>query len=385
MDFTLTAEQQMVRDMVREFADREIAPVIGALERRGEFPAAILRKLAGLGLMGMSVPEEHGGAGFDALGICLAMEELARACASTAVTVSVHNAAVCAPIATFGTAEQKRRYLPPMARGEILGGFALTEPECGSDAASISARAVRRADRWVLNGTKAWITNARVGGVFLVMAVTDPGAGSRGISAFLVEPSFPGFAFGKDEDKMGLRCSITGMITLADCEVPADRLLGEQGMGLRVALSTLDGGRIGIAAQAVGIARAAYEQARDYARSRRAFGGDLASLQAIRFMLADMALEIDAARLLTWRAAALKDRAGPGASSRSYAKESAMAKLVASVTANRVAYKAVQIHGGYGYSREYGVERFYRDARVTTIYEGTSEIQRLVIARALAG
>ncbi len=378
MEFALSEQQTMVRDMVAEFAAREMIPVIPALERRGEYPKEIVSRLAGLGLMGMTIPEDHGGTAFDTVSITVAMEEIARACASTAVTLSVHNSAAAVPIVRFGTPDQKTRYLPAMARGECVGGFALTEPGCGSDAAALQARAVRRGDRWILNGTKSWITNARIGGVFVVMAVTDPEAGSSGISAFLVEPSLPGFSFGKDEVKMGLRCSVTGMINLTDCEVPAENLLGEEGMGLRVAFSTLDGGRIGIAAQAIGIARAAFEEAREYARTRQAFSRPLASHQAIRFMLADMATEIDAARLLTLRAACLKDADHPD-----FSREASMAKLYASEMCNRVTYRAVQIHGGYGYSAEYNVERYYRDARVTTIYEGTSEIQRMIIARKL--
>ncbi len=386
MDFSLTQEQLMLREMVRDFAEKEMAPVIPALERRGEYPAKIVRKLAGLGILGMTIPEEYGGVDFGAVSICLVMEEIARVCASTGVTISVHNSAAAAPIVRFGSKRQKTRYLPAMARGDLIGGFALTEPGCGSDAAAITARAVRKRDRYVLDGTKSWITNARIGGVFVVMAVTDPKASSRRISAFLVEPTFPGFSFGKDEDKMGLRCSVTSMINLAGCEVPADNLLGEEGMGLHVAFSTLDSGRIGIAAQAVGIAQGAFDEARRYARTREAFGGALASLQAIRFMLADMAMEIDAARLLTHRAADIKDRARDGAGrAKDFSGEASMAKLFASEMCNRVAYRAVQIHGGYGYSREYSVERFYRDARVTTIYEGTSEIQRLIIARRLIG
>ena len=382
MEFTLDDEQRMLRDMVREFADREMAPVIPAMERRGEYPAAIVRQLAGLGILGMTIPEEHGGTAFDSLSICLVMEEIARVCASTAVTLSVHNSACAAPLARFGTPAQKKRYLPAMAAGDCIGGFALTEPGSGSDAAGLRTRADRRGDTYVLNGTKSWITNAHIGGVYLVMAVTDPSAGSRGISSFLVEPDMPGFSFGKDEDKMGLRCSVTGMINLTDCEVPAANLLGEEGMGLRVAFSTLDGGRIGIAAQALGIARGAFEEARRYAQTRSAFSQPIASFQAIRFMLADMAMEIDAARLLIWRAASLKDARGTAAFG-SFGSEASMAKLYASEMANRVCYKAVQIHGGYGYSKEYNVERHYRDARVTTIYEGTSEIQRLIIARRL--
>jgi len=382
MDFSLTEEQRLLRDTVREFADREMAPVVGALERRGEYPASIIASLADLGILGMSIPEEHGGTGFDTVSISLVMEEIARVCASTGVTISVHNSAAASPIVKFGTPAQKEKYLPAMARGEIIGGFALTEPGCGSDAAAITTRAVRKGDRYVLDGAKSWITNTRIGGVFVLMAVTDPGAGAKGISAFLVEPTMPGFAFGKDEEKMGLRSSVTGMINLTECEVPAGNLLGEEGQGLRVAFSTLDGGRIGIASQAVGIAQGAYDEARRYAVERNAFGKPLSGFQAIKFMLADMAMEIEAARLLTHRAASLKDRAGEG-SGGDFSKEASMAKLFASETCNRVAYRAVQIHGGYGYSKEYNVERYYRDARVTTIYEGTSEIQRLIIARKL--
>jgi len=376
MDFSLTEEQRMLRDTVREFADREMAPVIPALERRGEYPAEIVSKLGELGILGMTIPEEHGGTGFDTVSICLAMEEIARVCASTGVTVSVHNSAAASPIVQYGNGAQKRRYLPRMATGEIIGGFALTEPGCGSDAAGLQAKAVRTSAGYVLNGTKSWITNARIGGVYILMAVTDPAAGSRGISAFLVEPETPGFSFGKDEDKMGLRSSVTGMINLTDCEIPSDSLLGEEGMGLKIALSTLNGGRLGIAAQAVGIARGAYEEAARYALSRSAFGREIAGFQAIRFMLADMATEIEAARLLTLQGACLKDRGEVD-----YVPQASMAKLYASEMCNRVVYGAVQIHGGYGYSKEYNVERFFRDARVTTIYEGTSEIQRLIIAR----
>jgi butyryl-CoA dehydrogenase len=380
MDFLLREEQRMARDMVRDFADQEMAPVVPALERAGEYPAALMRRLGELGILGMTIPEEHGGAAFDTVSVCLVLEEIARVCASTAVTVSVHNSATASPLAVFGNQEQKRRYLPAMARGEIIGGFALTEPGCGSDAAAIRTRAVRRGDTYVINGTKTWITNVRIGGVFILMAVTDPAAGSKGISAFLVEPGDPGFSFGKDEEKMGLRSSVTGMINLTDCEIPVSRLLGEEGMGLRVALSTLDGGRVGIASQAIGIARGAFEAARDYARQRTAFGKAVAEFQAIRFMLADMATEIDAARLLTMRAADMRDRG-----EKHFTAQAAMAKVYASEMANRVVYKAVQIHGGYGYSKEYAVERMYRDARVTTLYEGTSEIQRIVIARHLIG
>jgi len=308
------------------------------------------------------------------------LEEIAAACASTAVTVSVHNTACAGPIARFGTGAQKKKYLPPMARGDFLGGFALTEPSAGSDAAAIRTRAVRKGDRYVLNGTKSWITNVHEGGVYVLMASTDPARGSRGITAFLVEPSFPGFRFGKDEDKMGLRASLTGEISLTDCEVPAGNVLAEEGMGLRIALATLDSGRIGIAAQAIGIARAAFEAALSHARKREAFGGPLSRLQAIQNKLADMALQIDAARLLTQRAAWLAE-----SGAKNFTREASEAKLYSTEMGNRVCYEALQIFGGYGYSKEYPVERLVRDVRVTTLYEGTSEIQRLVIARQLVG
>lgn len=378
MDFALSEDQRILQATVREFAAAEILPVAAGLEKREEFPAAILAKLAELGIMGMSIPEEFGGAGFGALSSAIVLEELAAACASTAVTVSVHNTASAGPIARFGSTAQKKKYLPRMASGETLGGFALTEPSAGSDAAAIKARAVRKGDVYVLTGTKSWITNALHGGVFVVFAVTDPGRGSKALSAFIVEPGTPGFEFGKAEDKMGLRASATAEIVLEGCEVPAANLLGEEGMGLRIALTTLDSGRIGISAQAIGIARAAFEAAREHALKREAFGAPLAKLQAIQNKLADMAMQIEAARLLTRRAAYLID-----SGAKEFTRAASEAKLYSTEMGNRVCYEAIQIFGGYGYSREYPVERFYRDVRVTTLYEGTSEIQRLVIARRL--
>jgi len=380
VDFDPTEEQELLRRTIREFAESEIVPVAAANEKAGRFPKEILRKLADMGILGMAIPEEHGGAGFGAVSSAIVLEEIAAACASTAVTVSVHNTAAAGPIVKFGSAAQKKRYLPPMASGSFLGGFALTEPSAGSDASRIRTRAVRKGTTYVLNGTKTWITNVHESGVYVLMAVTDPSGGSRGISAFLVEPSFPGFACGKDEDKMGLRASLTGELVLTDCEVPAENLLGEEGMGLRIALNTLDGGRIGIAAQAIGIARAAFEASVAHAKKREAFGGPLTKLQAIQNKLADMAVMIDAARLLTHRAAWLAES---GATS--FTREASEAKLYATEMGNKVCYEAIQIHGGYGYSREYPVERFARDVRVTTLYEGTSEIQRMVIARRLVG
>ena len=381
MRFSLTDDQRLIRDLAADFADRVLAPAVMQREHDGRFPEAELQRAGELGLCGMIVPEEWGGAGVDTVSYALALMEIARVCPSTAVTLSVTNSVCAYPIWRFGSAAQKEQFLRPLAAGRMLGGFCLTEPQAGSDATNQKTRAVRRGDHYVLNGTKAWVTNAHVGGVFVVMAVTDPGQPRGGVSAFLVTPDLPGFSFGPPEDKMGLRASLTATVHLEDCAVPADRLLGQEGDGMRIPLHALDGGRIGIAAQSVGIARGARDEARRYARDRTAFGRPLAELQAIQFMLADMETEIDAATLLTLRAAARRDVDPDGVGS-----VAAMAKLYASEMCNRVAYRATQIHGGYGFSRDYAVERFYRDARVTTLYEGTSEVQRLVIARAvLAG
>ena len=378
MDFALSEEQRLLRDTVRDFVDREVRPEAGELDRRSEFPRRAVDHLAELGLLGMAIPEAYGGTGLDAVGAALAVEELARGSAALAVTVSVSNSVCAGPIARFGTEEQRRRYLPRLAAGEILGGFSLTEPDSGSDAAHLRTRAVRDGDFYRLNGEKAWVTNVQVGQVFVILAATDPERGARGITAFLVERDDPGFSFGKVEDKMGLRSSLTGGILLQDCRIPFGRRLGEEGEGFRIAMATLDGARIGIAAQAVGIARGAMEEAVAFSRQRRAFGQPISQFQAIQFMIADMATTIDAARCLVLRAATVRDRG-----ERPCTREASMAKLFATEMANRVAYLAGQIHGASGYSREYPVERYYRDARVTTIYEGTSEIQRLVIARKL--
>jgi len=378
MDFTLSEEQRLLRDTLRDFVRREVMPEAGDLDRKSEFPASAIRRLAEMGLLGMAIPEAYGGTGLDSVSAAVAIEEIARGSAALAVTISVSNSVCAGPIARFGTEEQRRRYLPRLARGELLGGFSLTEADSGSDAARLRTRAVRDGDGYRLSGEKAWVTNVQVGGLFVVMASTDPGRGSRGITAFLVESDFPGFSFGKIEDKMGLRSSLTGGIQLQDCRVPAGNRLGEEGEGFKIAMATLDGARIGIAAQSVGIARGALEEAVAFARQREAFGQTISQFQAIQFMLADMATAIDAARLMVHRAAWLRDRG-----SVPYSREASMAKLFATEMVNRAAYQAVQIHGAYGYSREYPVERYYRDARVTTIYEGTSEIQRLVIARKL--
>jgi alkylation response protein AidB-like acyl-CoA dehydrogenase len=378
MDFGFTEDQELLRQTVREFAQAEISPVAGDLEKNEEFPAEIIRKLGELGIMGMSIPEEFGGAGYGSLSTAIVLEEIAAACASTAVTVSVHNTASSGPISRFGNSNQRKQYLPGMATGEVIGGFALTEPSAGSDAGAIKARAVKDGNHYVLTGTKSWITNAVVGGVFVVFALTDPTRASKSISAFIVEPGMAGFSFGKAEDKLGLRASTTGEVILEGCRVPAENLLGEEGMGLKIALTTLDGGRIGISAQAIGIARAAYRASLEHSKNREAFGAPLSKLQAIQNKLADMAVQLDAARLLTYRAAWLID-----SGAKQFTREASEAKLYSTEMANRICYEALQIFGGYGYSKEYPIERYYRDVRVTTLYEGTSEIQRLVIARRL--
>jgi alkylation response protein AidB-like acyl-CoA dehydrogenase len=328
----------------------------------------------------MTIPEEWGGAGLDVVGSALALMEIGRVCPSTAVTLSVSHSVCAYPIWKFGSRAQKETYLRPLAAGKIVGGFCLTEPQAGSDATNQRSRAVRRGDHYLLTGTKVWVTNAIVGKVFIVMAVTHPDRGKHGISAFIVTPDMPGFSFSPKEEKMGLRASTTASVMLEECRVPVENLLGNEGDGMRIPLHSLDGGRIGIAAQSVGIAMGARNAALAYARERTTFGRPIAEHQAIAFQLADMETEIEASRLLTLQAALARDAdpesAGPAA---------AMAKLFASETCNRVAYRAVQIHGGYGFSRDYAVERFYRDARVTTLYEGTSEIQRIVISRAMLG
>lgn len=377
MDFEFTEQQRMVRNMVRTFAADRLTPGAGRRDAAGEFPHEIFRELGGLGLLGMQTPEAYGGAGMDALSYVLAVEELARADASVAVGVSVTNSVCQFPILHFGNDELKRLVLPPLARGEVLGGIMLTEPGAGSDLGAVRTSYRRDGGRYLLSGSKAWITNARVGRFFVVLATRDPALGARGFSAFVLDAEQPGVIVHAPEEKMGLRSSVTCAVTLENAEVPARNLLAEEGAGLKVVLATLDHSRVGIAAQAVGIGQAALDAALRYAKAREQFGTPVLEHQAVAFRLADMDTELEAARWLTYRAAALSER--PGRHSRT----SAQAKLLASETANRIVALAVQVHGGYGYSREYVVERLYRDARVTTIYEGTSEVQRLVIARAL--
>jgi len=377
MDFQLTDEHRMVQATVREFARQEILPRAAALDHTPVFPSEIIQKAAALGLMGMVIPEAYGGAGMDPVSYVVAQEELARASAGLQTIITVNNSLVCDPIFHFGTEDQKRRYLPRLSSGASLGCYCLTEPAYGSDAMSLRTDARREADQWILRGTKAFVTNAVEADVCIVYARTGPEPGARGISAFIVEKGFPGISVGKVEKKLGIKCSSTAEIVLDGCRVPASNLLGEPGSGGKIALTTLDGGRLGIAAQAVGIARAALEEATAYAAGRRQFGRSIGEFQAIQWMLADMATRTDAARLLMLRAAYLRQQGTR------YTREASMAKLFASETAMWVTHKAVQIFGGYGYIQDYPVERYFRDAKITEIYEGTSEIQRIVIARNL--
>jgi butyryl-CoA dehydrogenase len=374
VDLELTAEQELLQKSVREFAEAEVRPHAKELDETGKFPREIFRKAAELGLTGIALPENEGGAGFDHVAYSIAIEEISRCCASTGVILSVQNSLYCDPIHRFGTAEQKEEFLLPFARGEKIGCYALTEPQAGSNAAALQTKAVRQGDRYIVNGTKAWITNGGAADAAIVYVNTDPAKGEKGITALVMERGTPGFRVGKEEKKLGISATACSELVFADCEVPAANRIGNEGEGYKVALSTLDGGRIGIASQAVGIAQGAFEAALKYSQERMAFGHPIARFQAIQFMLADMATEIDAARLLIRKAAWKQD------SGARFSMEAAVAKLFASEMATRVTHKAIQIHGGNGYSREYPVERNYRDARITEIYEGTSEIQRLVIA-----
>jgi len=377
MDFELTDLQQETQRLTREFAARELLPNARKWDEEHRFPAEAVKKLAELSLLGVAVPEEWGGAGLDNVAYALAIEELSRGCASTGVITSVNNSLYCDPVLKFGTDAQKREWLVPFARGEKLGCFGLTEPEAGSDAAAQRTTAVRKGDGYVINGSKNWITNGPVADAIVLFTMTDRAVGHHGISAFIVPTSTPGFNRAQPDKKMGISAALSCSIFFEDMVVPAKNLLGKEGDGFKIAMSTLDGGRIGIAAQAIGIARAAFEEALRYAQDRKTFGQPIADHQAIQFMLADMATEIDAARLLTLKAAAMKD-AGVR-----HSPESAMAKLYASEMASRVANKGLQIHGGQGYSKEFDAERHVRDARITEIYEGTSEIQRIIIGGAL--
>ena len=384
----LSDSQQMVRETMRNFAQQRLAPFAAAWDRDHAFPREALRELAALGACGIVVPEAYGGAGLDYVSLAVALEEIAAGDGATSTVISVQNSVVCGPISAFGTAAQKDRYLKPLASGAKIGCFCLTEPHTGSDAAAISTRAefVRGRDddgdgggHYVLNGTKQFITSGKNADVAIVFALTDKAAGKKGMSAFIVDTALPGYAAARIEDKLGQRASDTAQIVLSDCRVPAANLLGREGEGYRIALANLEAGRIGIAAQSVGMARAAFEAALSYARERQSFGKPIIEHQAISFRLADMATQIEAARQLTWHAASLRDAGLP------CLKEASMAKLFSSEMAERVCSDAIQIHGGYGYVTDFPVERIYRDVRVCQIYEGTSDIQRLVIGRALAG
>jgi len=380
MDFSLNDQQKLIRDTVRQFVESEVRPTVKERDRTERFPAEEIRKIAALGCCGMLLPEEWGGPGLDHTSYVLMLEEVARVDTAMSTSLGVTNSAVQVPLLKFGSEAQKKKYLPRLASGEILGSFCLTEPQAGSDAAGIQSRATRDGEIYKLQGTKTWVTNGSVAGVFIVFAKTNPEAGGKGISAFLIEPTFPGFHVGRHEEKMGQRCSPSVEIILDGCEVPAENRIGEEGQGLKIALSALDGGRIGIAAQAVGLAHGALDESVKYAKQRKAFGKNIAEFQAIQWMLADMQTEIEAARGLLHYAAWLAD-----AHPNKMGAASSKAKLYASEMVNRVVAKAVQIHGSVGYSRETDVERMYRDARVITIYEGTSEIQRTIIARELLG
>jgi len=374
VNLDLTEEQQLLQRSVREFAEAEVKPHAKEIDETGRFPLDTFKKAAELGLTGIAIPENYGGAGMDHVSYAIVIEEISRVCASTGTILSVQNSLYCDPIYRFGTDEQKQKFLIPYARGEKIGCYALTEPQAGSNAAALATKAVRKGDAYVVNGTKAWITNGGAADAALVYVNTQPEKGEKGITALVVEKGTRGFAVGKEEKKLGVHATACTELSFSDCEVPVANRIGNEGEGYKVALSTLDGGRIGIAAQATGIAQGAFEAALSYAQQRQAFGHPIADFQAIQFMLADMATELDAARLLARRAAWKQD------SGARFTMEASIAKLFASEMSTRVTHKAIQIHGGYGYSREYPVERNYRDARITEIYEGTSEIQRLVIS-----
>jgi butyryl-CoA dehydrogenase len=374
MNLQLTEEQLLLQKTVREFAEAEVKPRARELDETGHFPRDLFAKAADLGLTGVALPENEGGAGFDHISYSIVIEEISRCCASTGVILSVQNSLYCDPIHRYGTEEQMKKFLLPFARGEKIGCYALTEPQAGSNAAALQTKAVKSGDSYILNGTKAWITNGGAADAAIVYVNTEPSKGEKGITAVVVEKGTPGFKVGKEEKKLGISATACSELVFTDCAVPVANRIGNEGEGYKVALSTLDGGRIGIAAQATGIAQGAFEAALKYSQERLAFGHPIAEFQAIQFLLADMATEIDAARLLIRKAAWKQDTGAR------FSMDAAMAKLFASEMATRVAHKAIQIHGGNGYSREYSVERAYRDARITEIYEGTSEIQRLVIS-----
>ncbi|CAK7046333.1 MAG: Acyl-CoA dehydrogenase, short-chain specific [Desulfovibrio sp.] len=369
-----TEDQELIRSMVREFAVEEIAPIASEIDKTHEFPQATVRRMAELGLLGLTVPEEYEGSGGDSISFAIAVEELSRVCASHGCVLSTHFALAIAPIMQFGTEEQKKKYVPDLASGRKLGAFTLTEAGAGTDASAQQTVAVPRGDTYILNGSKIFITNGGVAETFIVFAMTDKSKGLKGISAFIVEKSFPGFVVGQKEEKMGICASSTHEIIYENCEVPKENLLGKEGEGFKIAMQALDGGRIGIGAQALGIAQGALDAAVEYAKTRIQFGKPIAANQGLQWMLADMDLRTDAARQLVYRAAAIRD------TGKRFSREAAMAKLFASEAAMWVTTKAVQVHGGMGYTKSYPVERYMRDAKITEIYEGTSEVQRMVIA-----
>lgn len=377
MNLTFTEEQIMMQKMVRDFAAKEIAPIVDKMDETDQSPTEVIRKMGELGLMGIPIPEKYGGAGMDFTSYMIAVHELSKVSATVGVILSVHTSVGTNPILYFGNEEQKQKYVPKLASGEYLGAFALTEPSAGSDAAALRTRAVKKGDKYILNGSKIFITNAGAADTYIVFASTDPDAGSRGISAFIVEKDTPGFSIGKKEKKMGMNGSNTCEIIFDQAEVPAENLLGSEGEGFKVALSNLEAGRIGIAAQSLGIAEAGLEYSVQYAKDRKQFGKPIGAQQGLAFMLADMATRVEAAKLLTYRAANMRSKNQP------CGKEASMAKLYASQTAMKVAVDAIQVHGGYGYTKEYPVERLFRDAKVCEIYEGTSEIQKIVLSKHL--
>jgi butyryl-CoA dehydrogenase len=379
MNFQLTKEQEFVRKMVREFAVTEVEPIAADIDREHRFPTETVEKMARYGLLGVPFPTEYEGAGGDHISYAITVEELSRVCASTGVICSAHTSLCCWPIFAWGTEEQKAKYLPDLLSGRKLGAFGLTEPGAGTDSAGQQTRAVLDGDEYVLNGSKVFITNGGYAETFVVMAMTDKSKGNRGITAFIVEKGDEGFSIGKTEDKMGICASSTTELVFKDCRIPKDRVLGKVGQGFKVAMSTLDGGRIGIASQALGIAQGALDVTVDYMKARKQFGKKLSEMDALRQVVADLATKIEAARLLIYQAADMKDK------HMNYGPKSAMAKLFAAETAMEVTTKCVQLHGGYGYTKDYPVERMMRDAKITEIYEGTSEVQRIVIAASVLG
>ena len=374
MDFNLSKEQELIRQLVHDFAEKEVKPLAAEIDDQERFPRETVEKMAKIGLFGINIPKQYGGAGGDYLSYIIAIEELAKVCATTAIILSAHNSLCCGPIMTFGTEEQKQKYLVPLAKGEKLGAFGLTEPTAGTDSAAQQTVAVLDGDHWVLNGSKCFITNGGQADVYVIFAMTDKAKGNKGISAFIVEKDAPGFSIGKIEHKLGIRASATAELIFEDCIIPKENLLGELNKGFKVAMGTLDGGRIGVASQALGIAEGAFEETIKYMKERVQFRKTLSTFQGLQWMCADMKCAIEIAKLLVYRAAMCKQEGKP------YTEEAAMAKLVAANTAMDVTTKCVQLHGGYGYSREYPIERMMRDAKITEIYEGTSQVQQMVIS-----